>query len=221
MIPNDDAVAGLREAVKLSPGNVPLRVALSEMLMGLGRYDEAEAEYRQAIGIAPNDLKLKIGLAAAFYQQDKNSHALVIIEDMIKSPDVPARALLLHAKLLLRAGDVDRAVRQYKRAVEDDSSIADTDFAKRLGIQTSSDSVDEDAEVVDGRVRAMREDAPLEKPGQIEKPSVKFDDVGGMNAVKEEIRMKIIHPLAHADLYKAYGKKNRRWHPDVRPTRLR
>jgi transitional endoplasmic reticulum ATPase len=45
------------------------------------------------------------------------------------------------------------------------------------------------------------------KPGSIEKPDVKFEDVGGMNAVKDEIRMKIIHPLAHADLYKAYGKK--------------
>src|SRR5690606_6421054 len=31
-------------------------------------------------------------------------------------------------------------------------------------------------------------------------------DVGGMDAVKEEIRMKIIHPLTHADLYKSYGK---------------
>ena len=28
-----------------------------------------------------------------------------------------------------------------------------------------------------------------------------------MTEVKEEIRMKIIHPLQHPDLYKAYGKK--------------
>jgi transitional endoplasmic reticulum ATPase len=207
MVPNDDAVAGLREAVRVSPGNLPLRIALSEMLMGLGRHDEAELEYRQAISIAPNDLKLKVGLATAFFQQGKNSHALVIIEDMIKSPDVPARALALHAKLLLRAGDVQRAVRQYKRAVEADSSVADADFAGRLGIQSASPASDEDSEVVDGKVRAMREDQPGEKTGQIEKPDVKFEDVGGMNAVKEEIRMKIIHPLAHADLYKAYGKK--------------
>ena len=37
-------------------------------------------------------------------------------------------------------------------------------------------------------------------------PRTRFDDVGGMEAVKEEIRMKIIYPLTHADLYKAYGK---------------
>jgi transitional endoplasmic reticulum ATPase len=40
-----------------------------------------------------------------------------------------------------------------------------------------------------------------------EKPKLKFSDVGGMNDVKEEIRMKIIYPLQHAELFKAYNKK--------------
>ncbi len=175
--------------------------------MGLGRYDEAEAEYKLAIGLSPDNAKLKIGLASAFYQQGKNSHALVIIEDMLKSPDVLPRALVLYAKLLLRAGEVDRAVRQYKRAIEEDATVADNDFAARLGIQSGSPAGDEDSEVVDGKLRAMRENPGVEKAGEIEKPEVKFSDVGGMESVKDDIRMKIIHPLAHADLYKAYGKK--------------
>ncbi len=37
MIPNDDAVAGLREALQTSPNNLPIRIALAEMLMGLGQ----------------------------------------------------------------------------------------------------------------------------------------------------------------------------------------
>ena len=41
----------------------------------------------------------------------------------------------------------------------------------------------------------------------MERPKVGFDDVGGMEAVKEQIRLKIIHPLQHPDLYKAYGKQ--------------
>jgi transitional endoplasmic reticulum ATPase len=210
MIPSDDAAAGLREAIRVSPNNLPLRIALCEMLMGLGRYGEAEADYKLAIGISPDGdkqgEKLKIGLANAFYQQGKNSHALVIVEDMIKGGSPSPRALLLHAKLLLRAGDVDRAVRQYKRAVTEDSVVADNDFAARLGIQTGA-AQPEGSEVVDGRIRAMREGTEAENPAVVEKPKVKFDDVGGMHAVKEEIRMKIIHPLAHADLFKAYGKK--------------
>jgi transitional endoplasmic reticulum ATPase len=39
------------------------------------------------------------------------------------------------------------------------------------------------------------------------RPTINFSNVGGMESVKEEIRMKIIYPLQHADLFKAYGKK--------------
>jgi len=41
----------------------------------------------------------------------------------------------------------------------------------------------------------------------MEKPKVKFTDVGGMQKVKEEISIKIIQPLTNPDLYKAFGKK--------------
>jgi transitional endoplasmic reticulum ATPase len=41
----------------------------------------------------------------------------------------------------------------------------------------------------------------------MEKPKLKFADVGGMKRVKDEISLKIIQPLKNPDLYKAYGKK--------------
>jgi SpoVK/Ycf46/Vps4 family AAA+-type ATPase len=39
-----------------------------------------------------------------------------------------------------------------------------------------------------------------------ERPQIGFADVGGMEPLKEEIRLKIIYPLAHAEMYRAYGK---------------
>jgi SpoVK/Ycf46/Vps4 family AAA+-type ATPase len=39
------------------------------------------------------------------------------------------------------------------------------------------------------------------------KADVKFADLGGMEEVKENIRMKIIHPLKNPELFAAYGKK--------------
>jgi SpoVK/Ycf46/Vps4 family AAA+-type ATPase len=41
----------------------------------------------------------------------------------------------------------------------------------------------------------------------VERPTLTFADIGGMESVKEEIRMKIIHPLKNPQLFKAYGKK--------------
>ena len=50
------------------------------------------------------------------------------------------------------------------------------------------------------------ENASRAAPVEMERPAISFDDVGGMEKLKDEIRMKIIHPLTHPDIYKAYGK---------------
>ncbi len=201
--PGDDALEALREAVRVSPNNIPLRQHLADTLFGKGLADEAEKEYRAALELAPNSVPLKLGLARAFYQQGKQSHALVIVEDMVKNPKAPARAFMLYAKLLAGIGEVEQAINQYRRAIELDSSVADLEFASRLGIGAD----EAESEVVEGKVRAAwgeDEDAPPRQ--EIERPKITFGDVGGMEKVKEEIRLKIIHPLTHADLYKAYGK---------------
>jgi SpoVK/Ycf46/Vps4 family AAA+-type ATPase len=207
MSQSDDTISGLREAIRVSPNNLPLRQHLADTLLGMSRYDEAEIEFRAALGLSPENVRLKIGLASAFYQQGKNSHALVIIEDLLKATTPPPKALVLHAKLLNRAGDVERAVRQYKRAIDEDRAVADKEFAERLGITADQkQEPDADTEVVDGRIRSSTADEPPAPDTEVERPKVNFNDVGGMEGVKDEIRMKIIHPMAHADLYKAYGK---------------
>ena len=198
----EDAIRNLREALKVSPDNLPLRQHLAETLLGLGRHEEAEKEYKQALSLAPENPALKLGLASAFFQQGKNSAAIVIVEELIRRPDTPARAHLLHARLLLRAGENDRAAREYRRAIDADPSVADSFLAEQLGLRAEPGP----AEEVDGRVRAANGDAPGTPSVDVERPTVSFKDVGGMEPLKEEIRMKIIHPMTHPDLYKAYGK---------------
>src|SRR5687767_15792570 len=96
----DDALAALREAVKLSPDNLPLRLHLADTLLGMGRADDADREFRHALTLSGgSDARAKVGLATAFYRQGKNSAALVIVEELVKNPDPPARAHLLYARL--------------------------------------------------------------------------------------------------------------------------
>ncbi|MBN2489178.1 MAG: AAA family ATPase [Methanosarcinaceae archaeon] len=38
-------------------------------------------------------------------------------------------------------------------------------------------------------------------------PNIGFDDIGGLESVKEDIRKAIIYPFTHKDLYKMYGQK--------------
>ena len=207
MASGDPAIQALREALRLSPDNIPLRQHLAETLLGLGRADEAEVEFREALGRAPDDTGLKTGLAHAFYQQGKHTHALVIVEDLIKRREVPAPVSMLYARLLLRAGEVERAVAMYRNAVEADPDAADPELAGRLGIRMGDEAGPElDDEVVEGRVRESWEGSSPAPGSTVERPTLTFKDVGGMDAIKDEIRMKIIHPLTHAELYRAYGK---------------
>lgn len=202
-IPGDDPIQALREALRASPNNAALRLHFADTLLSHGHADEAEKEYREGLAQSPNSLPMKLGLARAFFQLGKQSHALVILEDLVKNPKAPARAFLLHAKLLAGIGEVEQAVTEYKRAVAADKSLADADFATRLGIGAN----EKESEVVEGKVRAAwGEDEDTPPTRDIERPKITFNDVGGMEKVKEEIRLKIIHPLTHPELYKAYGK---------------
>ena len=204
-----DPLAALREALRLSPNNVPLRQHLADSLLQSGRADEAETEYREALAMAPHSASLKLGLARAYFRLGKNSHALVIAEDLAKSSDAPAAAFVLHARLLAGIGEVQQAIQEYRRGIEIDASAADPEFAARLGIDADED--DADAEVVEGKVRSGwgdDDEEPKAAPSvEIERPKTSFADVGGMDGVKEQIELKIIAPIKHPDLYKAYGKK--------------
>jgi tetratricopeptide (TPR) repeat protein len=145
-MPAPDPLAGLFAAVTVSPDNLPLRQHLAEALRGLGRLDEAEGEYKTAVSLFPNETAIRVGLAQVYYQQGKASPALVIVEDLLKRPNTPPAAVLLHARLLYKAGDVDRAVRQYKEAIAQNPALTDPEFAGRLGIGMS----EVESDVIDG-----------------------------------------------------------------------
>ena len=66
---------------------------------------------------------------------------------------------------------------------------------------------EEAGEVFEGRVRESWQEGGDAPGAEIERPKIKFDDVGGMEALKEEIGMKIIYPLQHPEMYRAYGKE--------------
>lgn len=227
-----DQIIQLREAVRLSPKNIPLRQALAEALLGAGHFAEAETDFRAGLQLAPEHVGMKVGLARAFSQQGKKSHALVLLEDLCGSADAPGPAHVLHARLLAGIGEVEKAVTEYQRGVAKNPGAGDPEFAQRLGIRSGPrpgadtpapapvPAPNEDDEVVgsgpwrdppdavsDGRVRASWNGDDAGSSAEIEKPKLKFTDVGGMELLKEEIRLKIIHPLNHAELYKAYGKR--------------
>lgn len=221
--------AGLREALRLSPDNVPLLLHAGETVLNTGGFDAAEVLFKRALALNPTNATAKLGLASAFYQQGKRSAALVLAEDLTKQPTAPARAFLLHARLALQADEPRLAAQQYLKACATDPTLTDAEIEQQLGnylpkrpaptlppsALPSPKNDDASAAAEEGEAAwsenepeaAPAGDLPQDPSAELEQPDIAFADVGGMEKVKEEIRMKIILPLKQPDLFKAYGKK--------------
>ncbi len=207
----------LRRALEVSPDNVPLRRHLADTLRSFGRFEEAELEYRAAMKTAPSDAELQLALATCYAESGKDSHALVLLDRLALGERMSAAAHLLHARLLHRGGELDRAAGAYRRAVTAEPELADEDLAAELNVAPGG--APEGSTWEEGEERQRLRAGPGEDgegdpdeaarsiwETEVETPDLTFDDVGGMQPVKEEIDIKIIQPLAHPEMFKAYGK---------------
>lgn len=188
---NDNAIDSLRDALKYSPDNNALRLLLAESLLALNRYEEAEKEYSIVLR-SSNDIKAKLGLANTFFRKGNYSACNVILEELIENDNADKYVLALYAKALLKENSMSRAIDAYKKALEIDPAFYDEELDSQLRLRGAG--IIEDIE---------------EEPDDrfLEKPTINFSDVGGMENVKKEIELKIIKPMQHPELYKAYGKK--------------
>jgi transitional endoplasmic reticulum ATPase len=184
-----DPVPALRDALRFSPDNVPLRLHLAETLLNRGEAEAAEAEYEGALKLDPGNTAAQFGLARSRFQLGEFSTALELLDRLTARPNPEAAWLSLHSRVLLQTGDMTRAAQQFRRAAEQDESLKSPDLAEQLAAVPVFGSPP--AETVDQ---------------SIERPKLTFADVGGMEELKEQIRLKIIYPLANAELFKAYGK---------------
>lgn len=194
----------LRDAIKKSPDNIPLRKYLANALMKHERHEEAEVEFKEALRLAPDDLILKIGLANAFQAQQKTALGLVLIEEVINLPTPPAKAWLVYARLLMQSRQPQEAKDAYDNAIMLDEKLRDNFLESEINLKVQEGKSPEPEKI---KLSAEGDIEGDDKAIDIERPKIDFSGVGGMDKVKEEIRMKIIHPLQHPEIYKAYGKK--------------
>ncbi|MBX2828953.1 MAG: AAA family ATPase [Flavobacteriaceae bacterium] len=180
----------LLEALKYSPNNIPLKLQVAKLYMEQGDLENAEKHLTETIALDPKNEAAKYELANCFYRQDKIPAATVLLEEIVTSQS-PLEYLELLCYCQLNQKDFQEATETYHRILEMDASYSNEDFDRylRLSGTPQKDITDEDA------------------LGFIKKSESSFQEVGGMDHVKKEISLKIIQPLQHPELYKAYGKK--------------
>lgn len=208
----------LRLALQQSPDNVPLLLLYAKACLDEFSPAEAREAYLNCVRREPGNAEARTGLAQVAMLEGKTSEAVVRLEQLIEEHPNHAPAYVVLSRVLLGEGDAAKARQLYQKALELSRAAADPALEKELAEHKSTAPDDEDRKR--GGVTAGGEFFESGDDGHprggtafdlglsdFERPKLAFKDVGGMEALKEEIRMKIIYPLQHADLFKAYDKK--------------
>lgn len=225
---DEKLIAALRAALEATPDNTPLRQHLADLLLANGDYAAAEKEFRAVLAQSIDDeAPVKLALAQAFFHQEKWLMALVVLEELMRASDPVAHVYAWAARAYWQTSQLERARAAYAEAINRDPALADADLAAKLesdatpepfpppamsGLDQAApgpgrDQMDDTGDDDDQRVRVPVADWPQPETGEeIERSGITFADVGGMDALKDQIRMKIIHPLNNPDIYRAYGK---------------
>jgi transitional endoplasmic reticulum ATPase len=209
---NPDELARLTEAVETLPDNLPLRLQLAEAYLSVADYDAARVQYQEALSRGAG-AGARLGLARVFYEQGMYTRApgaldqaLVLYESLLDDPAGAARANLMIALILHERGEIDEARERYANAVAADPYLSDPELADRLRVPGPEPvRLGADGESSSEGLPDEAADAPA--GGVLERPNVSFAHVGGMEQVKDEIRMKIVYPLTKPELFAVYGKQ--------------
>ena len=212
----------LRDALAQSPDDVALLLLFGHACLDEIHLDEAREAFSRILNLDPDHLDAQLGLARTLVLQGDTSAAAVRAERILQRKPQSAAAHLLLSRIHLTENHRARAIEHFHRAIEIDSSASDPALEADLGKNVRpplKDRITSPLDLLDDpeAYAEMQQEFPEESyddpppfdwrpetffaPGDSERLRVTFGDVGGMEAVKEEIRLKIIYPLQHPELY--------------------
>ena len=199
-----EIIRTLRQAVAAQPENMSLQLLLAEALAGAEALDEAEAAYRAILKAMPYNGRAQLGLAQVFIAGGRQTEAEVLIEAAFER-EHSSYALIVRSRLHLSRGELRAAADDYAMAVDSDPELADAALAERLEPYLRRPAaIGEGDAPGSGVAETQAERVDLLDP--VERPGFGFEAIGGMDGIKDAVRMMIIAPLEQPELYAAYGK---------------
>ena len=225
-MPVPTSLDALRDAVLQSPSHVSLLLLYAHACLEHDQLEEARACFERVMMLEPARVEAQLGVARVLFLAGDISGAAVRAERVLQQSPGQAQAHVLLSRVLLHEGERSRALEHLQEALRLDGSVCDAVLEREFGAQLrESRSNAAAAEAITETQTPEPEPMPAEyaeasgpesagdwrpevffPPGDPARHLVAFDDVGGMDDLKEEVRLKMVYPLQFPDLYRAYGK---------------
>jgi SpoVK/Ycf46/Vps4 family AAA+-type ATPase len=214
----DKVIDILRQTLRIAPDNIEARAHLGTLLITKGEYEKAKEHFEQVLKVDSKNTEALFGMGKTSFLLKDLADARIFLGKLLAiTQNDHAEANLLMAKAYLELNDYVNARSYYIQAVNKDPMLANDDLRKKLynmeddKRQTNEEieqSSPQSAEPIKMYIEGYPDEDYIPLPEELEeKEKITFNDIGGLDELKENIRHKIIYPFKNPEVYKAYGKK--------------
>ncbi len=195
-----------KRALAIEPASTPAKLGLAAAFFQQGKHGAALVIVEDLVkGTAPSPRSLLLHARLALHAGEPRLAAQQYLR--AREADATLNDPALEADLAPHLPKRPSPQLPKSSAPVVNSDTSDNASAFFASDDTDDGPDDEAREAID-REPLPAGDLPADaQPAEPERPTTTFADVGGMDQVKEEVRMKIILPLQQPELFKAYGKK--------------
>lgn len=142
----------LREALSVSPQNIPLLLLFGQACLDELSFHEARGAFDRILQSDPAHAEAKLGIARVLYLSGNTSEAVVRAEALIKADPGFAEAWMLLSRLAVAEGDCVLAAQYYEKAVKLSPDLSDR--AIEQDVQISRETAPEAPRASGSRRRA-------------------------------------------------------------------
>ncbi|MBD3210091.1 AAA family ATPase [Candidatus Micrarchaeota archaeon] len=191
----DKSISDYTKSMELDPQNPIIYNNRGDAFYRKQDFQSAVKDYDKAISLNPNYLKAYYNRGLSYASIEEYEKAVEDFSKVLKLKPDFAEAYHLRGLAYEYAGSLSNAVNDYEKALELNPELAE---AKT---HLESAKAKKDQEGKGGGKEGAAADIQM-----LTKPDMNFEDVAGMDKMKEEIREAVVYPMTNPELARKYGK---------------
>lgn len=149
----------------------------------------------QALQHSPDNVPLRAHVVREFLKARRYKELRALAEPLLHS-EQRAVGLLGMARAEQALGRRQKAQEYYQEAIDTDSSLIDE------GLEAELEPLESIKLTAGGDIVGLSPEEVVHK-----QKSIGFEQIGGMEPLKEQLRLNIIYPMQKPEIYEAYGKR--------------